>query len=255
MTKSRRILFVVFSILVILVLTALGAWQLQRMKWKARVIEQSISALTAEPVAINDIFAGIEYGFDVDRLRIRLKGKYRHDLERYVYTPTKRGIGYQVVTPFIDDTGFLVFVDRGWVPEKFKDPKARKPARQPENDITITGISRVHPVKLKWFLADPDFANNVWYWYDPDTLAKSMPSGIGETADGQLPLISPVFVQLEPKGEPGDGQWPEIPPADTDLPNNHLKYAITWFSLAAILFVMLLVFLRTQKVKRPDSDP
>ena len=259
MTKARRIIFVSFSSLMIITLIALGAWQLQRMQWKARIIEQSISALTAKPVTINDIYAGIEYGYDIDRLRIRLKGAYRHDLERYVYTPTKKGIGYQVITPFVDETGFLVFVDRGWVPEAYKDPKVRKAtkqsARKPENNITITGITRVHAVKLTWFLADADLTNNVWYWYDPMTMANSLPSGVGETADGQLPLISPVFLQLEPKGEPGEALWPEILPIDVNLPNNHLNYAITWFLLALIIFVMLLVFLRSERRKRAKNDP
>jgi len=250
MTKTRRIVFIVICILAIAVLAGLGVWQVQRMQWKARVIEQSVAALTAEPVTINDIYAGIEYGYDVDRLRIRLNGSYRHDLERFVYTPTKRGIGYRVLTPFVDDTGFLVFVDRGWIPENLKDAKSRKQARQPENRITITGITRVHPVSLTWFLADPDLTNNVWYWYNPQSMALSLPGGVGQTADGQLPLISPVFVQLEPEGEPGQGRWPKISPINEDIQNNHLVYAITWFSMAIIILVMLILFLRTQKATR-----
>jgi len=248
MTRSRRIGFIVFSGVMIISLLALAGWQVQRMQWKSRLIEQSISALTAKPVTINDITAGIEYGFDVDWLRVRLTGTYRHDLERYYYRPTKQGIGYQVITPFIEDSGFIVFVDRGWVSEAAKDPKTRKSARQPENKITITGVSRVHASGLALFQADPDTANNVWYWYDLTTLTKSLPPNLGETTaeenGGQLPIVSPVFVQLEPKGEPGEGAWPKIEPVKLGLANNHKQYAITWFLLGIIMMLMLILFLR-----------
>ncbi len=250
MSKARRITFITVCTLSIILFIGLGVWQIQRMQWKARIIEQSISALTANPVTITDIYGGMENGYDIDRLRISLTGKYLHNLERYVYTPTPKGIGYQVITPFVDETGVLVFIDRGWVPEALKDPEVRKPARQPENSITITGITRVHPVMVTWFLADADLANKVWYWYDPITMAYSLPSGVGEAADGQLPLISPVFLQLEPKGEPGTGKWPEIGPVYPDLPNNHLIYAMTWLSLALVTLVMLGVFIRSERRKR-----
>ncbi len=247
MTKGRRIGFIAFSLLMIVCLVALGAWQLQRMQWKAQLIEQSKSALTAKPVSINDITAGIEYGFSVDWLRIELTGSYRHDLERYIYSPTKAGIGYQIITPFIDDAGILVFVDRGWVPATAKDLANRQPARQPENKIVITGVTRLHIPGTTLFQAQADRVNNVWYWYDRETLATSLPTGTGETTDGQLPIISPVFVQLEPNGEPGVGEWPKIGPVKIELPNNHLHYAITWLSLALITLVMLIIFLRANR--------
>ena len=249
MTKSRRTGFTIFALAMIISLLGLGTWQLQRLQWKLGLIKQTQAALTANPVSINDITAGIEYGYDVDRLRIRLTGSYRHDLERYVYSPAKAGLGYKVLTPFIDDTGVLVFVDRGWVPLKAKDPATRQSPRQPKGKITITGITRLHNPGLTIFQADADTKNNVWYWYDRETLAASLPAGVGETADGQLPIISPVFVQLEPGGEPGTGKLPIISPIKVDLPNNHLQYAITWYAMALIMSITLLVFLRTERSK------
>jgi len=247
MTKARRTGFIIFSLLLVAFLVALGSWQIHRMQWKRQLISQSTAAVTAKPVSINDIAAGIEYGYGVDWLRIKLTGTYRHDLERYTYAPGKAGPGYQVITPFLDDSGFLVFVDRGWISDKAKDPKSRKNARQSENTITITGITRLHEPSMTVFLPDADTDNNVWYWYDRKTLAASLPAGIGQTADGQSPIISPVFVQLEPKGEPGAGIWPKIGPVKTDLPDNHLQYAFTWFSLAVFMCIMLVVFLRANK--------
>ena len=250
MTKSRRTAFTIFSLLIIAGLLALGSWQIHRMQWKRQLIAHSKAAVTAKPVSINDIAAGIEYGYGVDWLRIKLTGSYRHDLERYMYAPKKTGQGYQVITPFLDDSGFLVFVDRGWVSEMDKNPASRKDARKPENTITITGITRLHEVGIALFMPDADSVKNVWYWYDRKTLAALLPADIGKSADGQLPVISQVFVQVEPKGEPGAGVSPQIAPVEINLPDNHLQYAITWFTLSVFMLAMLVIFLRANK--KPD---
>jgi len=247
MSKGRRTAFIIFSLFLIACLVALGSWQIQRMQWKRQLITNSKAAVTAKPVSANDIAAGAEYGYDVDWLRIRLSGSYRHDLERYIYAPGKAGLGYQVITPFIDDSGFLLFVDRGWVSVANKNPKTRKNLRQPEGKITIIGITRLHEPGLTLFLPAADTGKNVWYWYDRQTLAASLPAGIGKSADGQLPIISPVFVQLEPGGEPGEGVWPKVAAVEINLPDNHLQYAITWFTLALFMLAMLVIFLRANK--------
>lgn len=252
MTKRRRILFVLISCVMIASLAALGIWQLKRMQWKDQLIAQISTTLTAKPVSINDITAGIEYGYDVDWLRIKLTGTYLHNLERYVYAPGKAGIGYQVITPFIEKSGSLVFVDRGWVSEAQKNQKTRQPKRQPEGTINLIGVTRVHQANMTLFQADADLASKTWYWYDLETMAADLPAGVGQTPDGQLPVISPVFMQIEPGGEAGTGDWPKIPPVKLELPNNHFQYAITWLSLAVIVFGMMIVFLKKQK---PQEAP
>lgn len=256
MANLRRKGFYAFCLLMAMVMTAMGIWQLQRLQWKQNLIAASQKAITAKPITINDITAGIEHGYDVDWLRVRLTGTYRHDLERYIYKPGKAGLGYQVLTPFIEDSGFIVFVDRGWITAKAKQLRPAPGARGPQGMVTVTGISRLHNPGLKLFLADADVKNNIWYWYDRETLAASLPAGLGEKADGSLPIISPVFMQLEPGGEPKTQNAPRVPPIKVDLPNHHQQYAITWFALALVMLVMLFVFYRSQKAKtQRRNDP
>jgi len=255
MIKARRIGFLIFATLLFTVLVGLAVWQLQRLQWKNDLIEQSRNAVTAKPVSITDIEAGQEYGFNVNFLRAQLNGYYRHDLERYIYRSNKSKPGYHIVTPFIEDKGYIVFVDRGWVPQKQRLPKDRPNSRKPEGKITITGVTRSHATGLKLFLPDPDMTKKIWYWYDRESIAKSLPAGLGAMSDGQQAIVSAMFFQLEPKGEPGAGNLPKILPVTIKLTNNHLQYAITWFALAFILLVMTIYFIRSSKRKTDDETP
>ena len=74
---------------------------------------------------------------------------------------------------------------------------------------------------------------NIWFARDVDVMA--------ETLDTEPLLI----VMRE-----GAGPDPKITPLPVDtarIPNDHLQYAITWFSLAAIWLAMTVLFLRRRR--------
>ncbi|MDH3742111.1 MAG: SURF1 family protein, partial [Hyphomicrobiales bacterium] len=83
--KTGNRMLLIFSTLAVLVMLALGTWQVQRLQWKNDLIEKRRLALGSNPVTLFDIEAGIEHGFDVDWLKTTATGKFRHDLERHVY--------------------------------------------------------------------------------------------------------------------------------------------------------------------------
>ncbi len=59
---------IVASLMGILLLVGLGSWQVLRLQWKLDLIEKRSSSLTGNPVTIYDIEAGMEHGYDVDRI-------------------------------------------------------------------------------------------------------------------------------------------------------------------------------------------
>ncbi|HEY0835547.1 MAG TPA: SURF1 family cytochrome oxidase biogenesis protein, partial [Azospirillum sp.] len=76
-------------------------------------------------------------------------------------------------------------------------------------------------------------------WRRADTAAMSAAAG--------LPAVAPLLVEALPGQTPGGlpaGIEPRI-----DLPNNHLQYAVTWYSLAATLLVIYVLFHRR---RQPD---
>jgi surfeit locus 1 family protein len=242
--RSNRAVIITTAVCVALLL-ALGTWQVFRLQWKQQLIEAREQSLTANPVTMADIEAGIEHGYDVDFLKVRMTGEYRHDATRYVYRPRGQRAGVQVITPFIDRTGFVVLADRGFIDEARLG--SAEGLRLPEGEITITGITRNRAGDRNLFSPDADRARNVWYWYDLPAIAASLPEDVSAEVDGQPPITASVFVQVEPGAEPGEEKSPEPEDLKVELPNNHLQYALTWYSLALVLMVMSWLFIRRRR--------
>ena len=251
--KPRRTWPVVVAALAgIAILAGLGSWQVMRLQWKLDLIEKRSSSLTGNPVTIYDIEAGMEHGYDVDFLRVRLNGRYRHDATRYVYRARGKWPGYQVITPFIDNSGFIVFVDRGFIDQRMLAKPIAGDTRKPEGELTVTGVTRNRASDRNMFSPAADAEKGIWYWYDLVGISASMPSGLLEGYDGPEPITSAMFVQLEPGGEPGSGKWPDPEDLKVELPNNHLQYAFTWYALALVLAAMSWLFIRK---RRSETSP
>ena len=58
-------------------------------------------------------------------------------------------------------------------------------------------------------------------------------------ADG-LANAAPFYIEAD--ATPNPGGWPKGGVTPLALPNDHLQYAITWFSLAAALVVIYVVY-------------
>ena len=60
-----------------------------------------------------------------------------------------------------------------------------------------------------------------------------------------MPQALPFYAEAGPAPNPGG--FPVGGQANTDLPNDHLQYAITWYSLAAALAVFYVLLLRRER--------
>lgn len=212
---------VVFSILI-----ALGFWQLQRLAWKEDLIRQLETRRAAEPVSIDIALARQRQGENIDYLRVRVAGTYLHDAERHLYAPdAKLGPGFDVFTPFVlgNEKGLLV-VNRGFVPDRMKDPDQRKEG-QVDGVQRVTGLIRL-PTRKGPFTPDNDAAQNIWFWRD----FAAMTAGLaGRAGNGNKVAL---FVDAE---APAPGGWPRGNQTRIALSNRHFGYAMTWFGLAATL--------------------
>ncbi len=243
----RTFLLAIGSLAIVAGLGALGTWQVLWMQWHDQLVEQAAQIPGSEQATLTDIEAGLEYGYDVNMLRVRLSGFYRHDLERYVEKSQNGKAGYQVITPFIEDSGYVVLVDRGWVGETDRLPAARLKPRAPDGKISINGITRANAVSMMWSYPKADLKNNIWYWYDRIGIARTFPEGIGEI-DGQSAILAALFVQVEPGGESGDGQLPIIAPLKVASPFNHaLAAAISYLLALGVAIVTIRMFWRHRK--------
>jgi len=201
-------------------LTALGVWQIERRAWKLDLIARVDARVHAAPIAPPGPadWPAISAAKD-EYLRVRLTGRFLNDRETSVQALTDIGPGFWVLTPLKTDAGFLVLVNRGFVP-----PERRAAALHGtiSGETRVTGLLRISEPKGR-FLRPNDPAAGRWYSRDVAAIA----------AARGLTNVAPYFVDAEAGADPK--AWPRGGLTVLSFPNNHLVYALTWFSLALLL--------------------
>lgn len=218
-----------FTVPALIVLLALGFWQLQRLHWKEDLITKLNTRATAEAV---DLPAGALSAPDEWQFRrVRVSGVFAHDKETHVLNRSLRGNpGVHVMTPLLRTNGKAVLVDRGWVPFKRRDAKDRT-AGQVGGTVVVEGILRLEAGQGR-FVPDNEPEKNAWFFVDNRAVGQH--TGVA---------LEPGYYVVSgddavPGGFPVGRQW------RLDIRNDHLQYAITWFSLAIALLVIYLLYIR-----------
>jgi surfeit locus 1 family protein len=226
----RRLAPTLFTIPVVLICVALGLWQLERLQWKRGLIAQREAAVAAAPTSPPPTLAEARA---LEFHPVIVDGVFLNDKEIYLNaTGPHGGAGFHVFTPLRDESGRILFVNRGFVPVERREP-ATRPQGQIAGVVRIRGLLRL-PLEAKpnWFIPDnrPDL--NYWFWVDLPAMA---------AADHLDPAnFAPFYIDAD--ATPNPGGWPPGGVTPLDLPNNHLQYAMTWFSLAAAALVIYVVY-------------
>jgi len=218
-----------FTVPAVLVMLALGTWQVERLHWKTALIERVHERMGAAPVPLP---AAIPNPDDFDLRPVTVTGRFRHDKAMLTLARPRQGqVGYEVVTPLERaDGGPPVLVNRGWVPMDKRDA-----GRSGEGGtVTVRGVARV-PAAPSWMQPGNRPGAEVWTHVDLPAMA----------AAAGLFAVAPLVVEAAPGPGLPSGIEPRI-----ELPNNHLQYAVTWYSFAATLLIIYVLFhLR----RRPDA--
>jgi surfeit locus 1 family protein len=220
----------VFTVPVVLLLFGLGFWQIERLFWKRELITQRQAAVTAAPLAAP---RSLEEARGMEFHPVTDQGVFLHDKEIFLGATSEAGRnGYQVLTPLQEPGGRIVFVNRGFIPAELKDP-AKRSEGQIAGTVRVQGLLRFAPAeKPAWFLPDNRADLNYWFWVDLSAMA---------TADG-LESVAPFYIDAD--ATPNPGGWPKGAVTRLELRNDHLQYAITWFSLAVALIVIYFLYYR-----------
>ena len=206
-------LFNIFVFLFITLFCALGTWQLYRLQWKQDLIEEISKGLKSTP---------IQYSKNIKKnyQKVTLAGEYNFKDQIYLYSLNSKGQpGFDVVTPFETINKENILVNRGWIKKELKnDPKINYSTKN------ITGMLRIANRK-NIFTPDNDIDENIWFSVNLEDLQKITDKKFNE-----------FIVYLEDKNI----NIPKPKKITIDVPNNHLKYAITWYSISiSILFYYL----------------
>jgi cytochrome oxidase assembly protein ShyY1 len=116
--STRWLVGLVITVVFALITTMFGLWQWDRRGQAVAEMERVENNYDQAPVAIDELLTGGD-SFDED-LKWRpviLEGEYRLEHQLLVRTRPRGGqVGFDVVVPFVTDTGEAYLVSRGWVP-------------------------------------------------------------------------------------------------------------------------------------------
>ena len=217
-----------FALPTLLMLLALGTWQVQRLEWKNDLIasfEQRSSAPPIEFPLADEVTAELEFR------RLRLVGRFDHSRETFMTGRTYEGnAGFHIVTPFTLRDGRIVLVNRGWVSETYRDPEKR-PFTLVEGEVTLDAILRF-PGKKGYFVPENEAGNGFWFTLVPAQIVAHL--GLSSQA------VTSVYAATIRTGDVV--KLPIAARTKLNLRNSHLSYAVTWYGIALALIGVYLAF-------------
>ncbi|WP_321335595.1 SURF1 family protein [Breoghania sp.] len=241
----------VLLVAIVGILVSLGNWQMRRLSWKLDLIDKVDSRLNAEPADPPgpENWANIDADAIAYR-QVRMSGRYLPG-EFHVFTslsdPKGRygGPGYWVMTPFRTSAGWIVFVNRGFVPQDLKAASSRPGSEAPQGDLTLGGtVRQAEPEGTgPSFEAEPE--KNIWYRRDPAQLA--LAGGLARVD------VAPYTVDLN-AGSGSPNGLPQAGETKVSFKNPHLGYAMTWYGLALSAIGVFAVYLMGAHRRRKAGD-
>ena len=198
----------------LVILCALGGWQLQRLAWKTLVLAQIEASRSAPVRPLDQVLA--EPGSGEFRRVVVDCPAAALDRQIELYALLDGQAGRRLIAACPTATG-AILVDQGFVPEGVSARPAMAPGL-----VRIEGILRSPDQPGRFNPAAP--RNGLWYGRDIEAMARSL--GAARPA--------PVFLFASTSTRPG---WPALVPAPVpaQITNRHLEYALTWFGLAGAL--------------------
>jgi cytochrome oxidase assembly protein ShyY1 len=239
--------FGVFTLLMVTLFVGLGVWQLQRRVEKHALIAHLTERLAAAPGLLPSPaqWSALTPVRDEFR-RVSFAATYQPGPDAMVYSSGSAvrddisGPGTWAFMPAVLPTGETVVINAGFVQNTMQD--------RTQQDRAVTPLITNGPVMLSGYIRFPEAAGTLTppenlakrLWFTRDHLAMARALGWGEARP-----VAPFYIDLE-QPVPASGV-PKPGPLEVHLKDDHLQYAITWFTLAAAVVIAFGVWLRTQR--------
>tara|TARA_B100001778_G_scaffold111935_1_gene91666 strand:+ start:1004 stop:1657 length:654 start_codon:yes stop_codon:yes gene_type:complete len=201
----------------------LGKWQIDRLYWKLDVLKKIDQKIAAVPVLLP-----AEPSESVHKyLSVEISGQFLQESIRVLASKKRYGAGYRIIHVFRTN-GRRLLVDLGFV------------GLETDYDIDLSSdislVGNLHwPDEVDNFTPEPDLENNIWFARDVERVASALQT-------------EPILIILK-DSTLKDKNIKPMPIDTTHIPNDHLQYAITWFSLAIIWALMSCLFIWTTRQK------
>lgn len=229
------------ALIVFITTCALGVWQLQRLAWKESLITQIDNRIHMPAVTVPTLSEWPSLNNENAEYRhVTASGKYLFDKQTLVQAISDLGGGYWVLTPLELEDGSTILVNRGFVlPAWRKNAHLETASTGP---VSVTGLLRMGE-RGDAFLRENDPAADRWYTRDLASIAQKR----------GLEKVAPYSIDADAASS-GNHRDATLAPVGgltvVKFSNSHLTYAITWFALAAMVLVGVIIVVRDEKRRR-----
>jgi surfeit locus 1 family protein len=240
MSFKFRLWPTILTLVMMAIVIGLGTWQVQRLAWKTELLATIAARTNADPVDLPPVIAEPK---DWLFRSVHLSGHFDNAKALWLYGRTYDGkAGIHLLVPLIRPEGDPILVDRGFVPFEHGSELAAFETvfELPGQSAHVNGIVRL-PEPGGLFLPSNIPNRNIWYWVDISSMKNQL----------TMPL-APVYIAERPGDNPHLGvhfDWPAATGGTegTGIRNEHLNYAIFWYSMAGVLAVIYLISSRTKR--------
>tara|TARA_B100001559_G_scaffold271908_1_gene240619 strand:+ start:838 stop:1410 length:573 start_codon:yes stop_codon:yes gene_type:complete len=190
------------------------------LQWKLDLISEINNGLNSEPVFYSKTKI-------INYQKVKFNGIFDFEKQVYLYSLNNKGTpGYDLITPIKMNSNEIVLVNRGWIKKDLRNNKSINNINSKFFEGILKKITKPNPFK-----PENDIKNNIWYSLKLEDLERftgyKLNNFVLYLQDNQNNLVKNKIVS-------------------PDLPNNHLKYAITWYSVALSILLYFLYFRKKQ---------
>ncbi|MGY4304271.1 cytochrome oxidase assembly protein ShyY1 [Bradyrhizobium sp. USDA 4369] len=243
-TTSLRA-FAAFTLVMVALFIGLGIWQLQRRAAKHALIAALTDRVIAAPAPLSPQSDWRSLTPERDEFRrVSFTATYAKLPDAMVYSAGSAvredvsGPGTWAFLPARLPSGEMVVIDAGFVANTMQERSIqdRQVAKLVTGEpVTLTGYLRF-PEAAGWLTTAESRDKRLWFTRDHLAMAKTL--GWGEVAPFYVDLETPV----------PDNGLPKPGPLSPHLRDEHMQYALTWFSLAAALIAAFAVWARGRRI-------
>jgi cytochrome oxidase assembly protein ShyY1 len=242
--------FGIFTLAMVTLFIALGVWQLQRRVEKHVLIAALTERLAAAPQALPSPAQWSALAPEQDEFRrVSFTATYDSRPDAMVYSSGSAvredisGPGTWAFLPARLPDGATVVINAGFVQNTMQD--------RAQQDRAVMRLVTGEKVMLSGYIRFPESAGALTpaenpvkrLWFTRDHLAMARALGWGEAAPFYIDLETPAPASGIPK--PGA--------LEVHLKDDHLQYALTWFTLAGALAIAFAVWRRAQRRVSPSG--
>ena len=236
--------FGVFTLVIVTLFIGLGVWQLQRRVEKHALIAALTERLAAAPSVLPPPAQWSALTPERDEFRrVSFAATYASLPDAMVYSSGSAvredisGPGTWAFLPVRLSDGATVVINAGFVQNTMQD--------RAQQDRAVARLVTGEKAALTGYIRFPETAGALTppenpakrLWFTRDHLAMARALGWGE--------IAPFYIDLETPSPAGG--IPKPGPLEVHLKDDHMQYAITWFTLAGAVVIAFAVWLRAQR--------